>query len=118
MGDPNTATYDGYRCDFFKRAATDDSRIVRFDNGSGTILTSFVNAEYAAGDKVGASMIGTTITTYVYTGGTWNQVDTFSDATYASGKIGLSSLGATPGRQDDFGGGTVVAGTTVAWITA
>lgn len=85
--------------------------IYRVDSGAFTILNSQVDSSgiWAATDKVGIEIIGTTIKLYRFIS-TWSNVNTNSgDATYSAANfIGLRSVGATE-TFDDFGGGTIAA---------
>jgi hypothetical protein len=62
-------------------------------------------ATIAVGDQVGASMIGSTITAYV----NGVAVATWTDASYASGNLGLGFWTRnSTARLEDFGGGSPV----------
>jgi hypothetical protein len=108
-------TTDGYAC-YFNFSGTDDALICRVDNDSLVGLGSAIvpPAPYANGDKLGLEVIGSTVAAYVFQSGSWTQLGTRSDGTYsAAGKIGvrLADSGANA-KIDDFGGGTVIGGTT------
>lgn len=81
----------------------------RWDNDSFTLLGSTIS-DSAAYTAIGADMIGSTLTGYRETSGTWTAFATRTDATYtAAGYIGMRVANTTI-RLDDFGGGTVVTG--------
>jgi hypothetical protein len=105
-------TTDGYACYFDFSAANDGALLCRVDNDSlvGLGATIVPPAPYAAGDKLGLEVIGSTLAAYVYQSGAWSQLGTRTDSTYtAAGKIGIRvSDSGTNATLDDFGGGTVV----------
>lgn len=92
--------------------------ISRWNVGVETVLKSGSSA-YASGDKIGASVIGSTITIYKDTGAGFVFVDSTVDGSPISGS---SQIGASFENNsvtgDDFGGGAVVSGTGLAWIRA
>lgn len=65
----------------------------------------------SAGDKIGLEVIGTSLTLYHFTSGSWvSRVTGTDSAITGSGYIGLEfSSNITAGTLDDFGGGTHVA---------
>lgn len=103
---PGTATADGYALNWFNDVIT----VRRLDNNTFTTLGAGISQTGpASGNKLGVSMIGSTITPYVDTGGGWTALSTRTDATYSNaGVIGAN----TDGTFDDFGGGTVVVADT------
>ena len=106
--DVNTATWDGYG--LLHDIASSQWQLRRYTNGVSTVIATS-SVAISAGDKVGLSVIGTTLSGYRYTAGSWNQtpIVTTTDATYAlAGKIGFE-FDDTTGRMDDFGGGTYIA---------
>ncbi len=103
---PNTTSSDGYS--FFSASST-TAEFYRHDNNSYTKLGATVTGlSWATGDGLGLEVVGSTLTGYKRTSGTWASVSTRSDSTYTtSGYIGMYVDGATH-RVDNFGGGTVV----------
>lgn len=85
--------------------------ISRSDAGVGTQLGASVSQTISSGDKAGLSIVGSTITVYYNTAGTWNTITTRTDSTYTgNGSIGWYIPGNTQdGRFDDFGGGTLAS---------
>ena len=78
-----------------------------------TWLASAGAPAWAAGDKGGFSVAGTTLRAYRYTGGTWGQLATVEDSSItAAGYCGIGTSDYTVARFDDFGGGDAV--TTLA----
>lgn len=72
---------------------------------------------FAAGDKLGVRMVGTTLTVYRYTAGAWNQtpVASVTDATLTgAGSIGfyIQDGGTNTVSIDNFGGGNYVSAPT------
>lgn len=101
---------NGYCLDLFLNNTQWEYRIYRIDAGSLTQLGSTVNGTLTAGDTLGISVVGTAITGYQKTGGTWSTILSQTDATYSGvGYIGMWSDGTTT-KTDDFRGGTVVTG--------
>lgn len=89
-------------------------------NHVGAVIGAEVEQAIAAGDKVGAEIIGYTIVGYRYTGGAWAAVLSRTDAgsTWgAAGYIGTYLTVSALMRLDDFGGGTVITGGTVEPIS-
>lgn len=90
-------------------AGNDQWTIQKMTTGDTVILSSLSSQELGAGDAIGISVIGSTITAYYKaSGGSWASKGTATDSTYASaGKIGLLT-GYDDFVGDDFGGGTMV----------
>jgi hypothetical protein len=107
------STGDGYQAFVSKLAGTDKVQLIRIDNTVGTVLTpDTLTQEFADGESLGLEIIGSTLTAYRKSGGTWTSIGNRSDATYGSAghlSFGWSDSGAFPGRFDDFGGGTVTS---------
>lgn len=94
---------------FSRSAGTDEVALFRVDGGAATQLGATISQEFSAGDSVGMSIIGSTLTAYRQNGGTWASLGTRTDTTYsAAGYVGLLVVGTTA-RIDNFGGGTEVA---------
>ena len=105
----DVATIDGYIAVIGVASDTDVQQFYRFDNYAFTQLGANVTDEFAAGESLGAEMIGSTLALYNKVGGTWTQLATRTDTTYgAAGYIGLLSTSTTI-RVDNFGGGTIAA---------
>lgn len=110
---------DGYNLSYVFGTGLQFYRMV---DSSFTQLGSTVVQVVAAGDSFGLSVIGTTLEGwYKPSAGAWTSIGTRSDGNITgSGKIALAITGGsgTPTRLDDFGGGSIATGITVAWITA
>lgn len=105
-------TFDGYAVALVPASGTDQVAFFRIDNGVPTQLGATISQEVAAGESLGLEVNSTTLTAYYKTGGSWSSLGTRTDSTYsAAGRIGLLSADTSP-RINDFGGGTIVAGTT------
>lgn len=109
------ATLDGYMVDFQRVDANPgcDMKIFRIDNDANTQLGSTVSETGGAlvtGNELGADVVGTTITGYIFRSGAWGSViSNTGDANYGSaGLIGMASTDSTA-RMDDFSGGTTAA---------
>jgi hypothetical protein len=113
MANPGSGTLDGY---WFYPSLNDDTSglLERWDNGSRTTLGATFTCQKAAGDKLGAEMIGDQLVAYRWTsGGGWATLATRTDGTYtAAGFIGWMNTrrAAFANTLDDFSGGTVGAG--------
>ena len=115
MANPNLGTLQGYRLRVFFLAAGDVLRVQRIDNDALTDLGDRNPASnLVSGDAVGVSMVGNTITVYTKQSSVWAAVGTtLTDSTYAgAGWIGLAGITGWVG--DDFGGGTISSGLTIA----
>lgn len=72
------------------------------------LSTTFTGA-FVVGNKFGIEAIGTQISFYQFSGGSWAQRVTATDATWASGKIGFfGTQNAANTHMDDFGGGSAI----------
>lgn len=88
--------------------------IDRTENGTGTQLGATISQTWSNGDSLGGEVIGSTITMYRKTGGTWSSVANRSDSNVtAAGFVGFY-LENSGSRIDNFGGGTVGAARPVA----
>jgi len=106
------STLDGYGLELQVVAGTDTVAIIRIDNGTGTVLGSAVGQEIGAGDALGLEIIGNTLMLYRKpSGGSWATLGSLqTDSTYPNaGKLELLLVN-TVVRVDDFGGGTIPAG--------
>jgi len=103
---------DGYKLGHKYVAAGNDSfKFYRSDNGADTQIGATIYSNIVQGDKLGLEIVGSTLTPYIYTSGAWSALETRTDTTYsAAGYIGICPTTSTP-RLDDFGGGTIAAGT-------
>lgn len=109
IADGGLTTVDAYRVVAQKAAGASNDiwRVARLDNTVQTVLGANIIQEFSAGDGLGIEMVGSTITVYWKTGGTWTSLGTRTDTTYtAAGNIGMLMDTTTP-RVNDFGGGTV-----------
>lgn len=87
---------------------TQNLRIRKFVSGSATDLNNATVA-VAAGEKLGVECIGTTLTAYLFSGGSWSSVLTTTDTSIsAAGALGVTIQNGIA-RLDDFAGGQVVA---------
>ncbi len=105
----NTASRNGYIFNVNNNTTPFVCSISSVAGGTPTQLGATFNQTFADGDKIGASVIGNTISAYIFTGGAWSLLTTRTDSTYTgSGKIGFYSdyFGRT---FDDFGGGAYVS---------
>ena len=74
------------------------------------IGATFTPHTLAAGEQLGASVIGTTISGYYGVGGAWTLVDSRTDASISgAGTIGLGADESVTTVLDNFGGGAIVA---------
>lgn len=106
----NVTTMDGYGISVTE-AATDTWSIIIMTNGVVSSLGATFNQEVANGDSIGVECIGSTIAAlYKPSAGSWTQLTTRTDTTYAAaGYIGLG-FSDTTARMGNFSGGNVVAG--------
>jgi hypothetical protein len=87
-------------------------KVIRWD-GSANQLGADVSVTFSDGDSIGIERIGSGIEVYRKTGGTWSSIATRTDGTYTSaGYVWLGVGSGTSESLDDFGGGTIAAGTT------
>lgn len=102
-----TGSYDGYG---LGALANNDWEVRRIDNEVSTVLGATATQAIANGDKIGFEAIGDTLKGYIYTGGSWTEVLSRTDAAYGSaGHLGFyATAEVVTWRYDDFGGGTVV----------
>lgn len=109
----SVTTVDGYSLAYNMESGTDTLRVFRVDNGVGTQLGATINQEVGAGDRIGLSIVGSTLTIYHDSGSGFTSLGTRSDGTYtATGRIG-AYIWNTTARIDDFGGGDYVPATAV-----
>lgn len=100
---------DGYTAFYSYQAATDNIKIYEVTNNAATQLGATISQDFAAGDKFGLEVIGSTIKVYRDDGTGWAEVASRTDATHsAAGNIAME-IEKTVARFDDFGGGTVAA---------
>lgn len=105
-------TYDGYQVDVFTSASQNALiRVYRVDNGTLTQLGADVTSEdFNAGDKLGVSCVGSTISVYHHNGTSWSLVTTRTDSTYQEAGyvgMGLTDSASGAGRLDDFAAGAI-----------
>jgi len=103
LADPGLTTMDGYVVHF---GIDNIVRVNRVDNLVATQLGSDILHDSVDGDKIGAEMVGTTITPYYDSGFGWTALSTRTDSTYTAGFIGWE-LSKTGQRADDFSGGAI-----------
>lgn len=115
-------TWDGYQLRYsHEAAAADEVGIFRMDDTADTLLGTQVTQTLAAGDALGFEMIGDTLKGYYKpAAGAWTELLSRTDSTYdPAGNLGVMiAEGSSPIVLNDFGGGTVSAGTGLAWIRA
>ena len=106
-----TSGWNGYGMLF---APSNTWQLRRYTGGSSTVLASGTQVA-SAGDSVGFSVIGNTLTAwYKPAVGSWSSVATVTDNTYAgAGPIGIE-LGDSTVRLDNLAGGSTVNNTTPA----
>lgn len=95
------------------QAATDTWTLWKSVSGTQTQLGASASQNLAAGESQGCEAISTAIAGYRKSGGSWSQVLSRTDsAVSGSGNIG-GVIQQTTAITDDFGGGTVVTGSSV-----
>jgi len=123
VASPASGSMAGYVLDYVgvTGAANDTWDIYKFTSDAGALLGSLGTQEVSAGDKIGFEVVGSGATVtcrgWYYNGSSWAQVgsdqtDSTGTRITAAGFIGIeASPLSSPGRADDFGGGTVVVPT-------
>jgi hypothetical protein len=105
---PGTSTYDGYLLSVVTAGSPNTWDILKVTDGVEVSVGGNVSQNIANGDKIGFEAIGSTLTGYLFTAGSWSQVIQRTDSTYAgAGLIGAYFTAGTTWAGDDFGGGTV-----------
>lgn len=108
LGARYTSTGNGYKIDW---QAPSRIRVFRDDAGVRTQLGADITQTVVAGDSIGFSIIGSTITVwYKAAAGSWTSLGTRTDATYSAGgrlQLGQWLSADVASTIDDFGGGTV-----------
>ena len=104
------SSLDGYQVQYLYIASgTDQIYILRLEGASNTQLGATISQDFSNGDSLGIEAIGSAITAYRKTGGTWASLGSRTDTTYtAAGHIGMGGDDSTS-LLDNFGGGTVAA---------
>ena len=107
VANPGVASaVDGYM--IVANDSTSLAQIWRYDNSVATKLGADISQTWTDGDGFGADVVGSTITVYRKSAGSWSSLGTRTDTTYtAAGYIGAQCQNSGV-RADDFGGGTVV----------
>lgn len=99
------AAQNGYRISHFT-----GSILLQTVTGGGTSNLASASLTLAAGDSMGISCVGTLITGWTKIGaGAWTAFGSATDATYASGNIGVVAQAAGL-NLDEFGGGAIASG--------
>jgi hypothetical protein len=113
--DFGTTTPDGYEVRLiFHPAGTDVVQVYEVTDNNRTQLGADISQNFADGDALGASVIGSTITVYrLPSGGAWTSLGTRTDGTHTgAGRLGItitdSNAPTVVGVFDQFGGGTAV----------
>lgn len=114
-------TIDGYNVRLTKLSGTDTIVMNRIVNGALTALHT-TNQEVSAGDSIGISAIGSTISYYYKaSAGAWTLLGSVTDTTYTAAGYNAVGIGGTAPSVaiDDFGGGVVkpLDGTTSVTLT-
>lgn len=109
---PTSGTFSGYMARV--HSSTGEPELVRFDAGTPTTLDTAIGVTPVAGDKIGLSCIGSTISIWYAPAGVWPgaATKTVTDATYGSAGaicVSINQTGANSNGFDDFGGGTLGA---------
>lgn len=107
-------TIDGYAVRITKQSggADDTLEIYRITNLAATLLAS-VTQEFSNGDGFLGRRTGTTLELDYYNGSTWSNVLSTTDATYSTGGVKGMTIASSTARVDEFGGGTLSAGSAV-----
>jgi hypothetical protein len=105
---PNASNITGYSLQCRPWQAT-ECLIQRVDNSTDSITLTSIDQTMTTGDSIGLKIVGSTLTAcFKASGGSWTQIGTTTDATYAtSGKIGVRTLDESNLGFDDFGGGSL-----------
>jgi hypothetical protein len=107
--DPSSSQ-TGYFVSMVTQGGTDTVSVDRFTGFSFTGIGADYSQEFSAGDKLGASIVGTTISVYRHNGTSWSLLFTRTDSTYSTGNyIGISNEDGT-GEYDNFYGGAISEG--------
>ncbi|HEU5004945.1 MAG TPA: hypothetical protein VFT49_02540 [Candidatus Saccharimonadales bacterium] len=102
---PNTSNFSGYSLDWESGSFLG---ILKTVNGTTTVLATGTAATQIAGNRMGISVVGSTITAYIDTGSGWVQAAQATDSSVVGvGTIGISAVSQND-RIDDFGGGAVI----------
>jgi hypothetical protein len=104
---PGTGGVDAY---FMQYTGSGSWGVFRLTNASASSIVGG-SVSLGTGDKIGLQCVGSTLSGYAYSGGSWSLLGSTTDATYsAAGYCGLAVNGGTGGGQlDDFYFGTVSA---------
>lgn len=105
---------DGYSSDLrITGGGVHTTRILRFDDGNGTELTSRTDITWLAGDELGCRAMGSTIKLFRKSAGTITELLSTDDVTYPG--MGYVGFGMTDQNAvlDDFGGGNAFLETSV-----
>lgn len=89
----------------YNSGGTDTVTLRKHVSGSGSTLGTD-NFELTTGDKLGLSIVGTSLKVWKYTSGAWSLVRTVVDSSLSTGVIGVYQTD-TGERLDDFGGGAL-----------
>jgi hypothetical protein len=106
---PDSGNENNYFLHVQKAAGTDSCQLWKTVGHTQTQLGASASQEVSAGESVGIEAIGTAITFYRKSSGTWASVFSRTDSSVTgAGYVGLVIQNAVA-RFDDFSGGTVVA---------
>lgn len=100
------AFYDHYGFFATLQAGTDTLALWKSVGSAYTKISVDVSQEFNVGDKIGIKVVGTTISGWFFTAGSWSKVAEVTDSSVsAAGHIGMA-CDLTVSRMVDFGGGT------------
>lgn len=114
---PDSASLNAYIAILTSRTATDEINLWKIVNNAWTVISGpITTTEFANGDQLGLEAISTTITVYRHNGTSWASVTSVVNADVTgSGSVGMLMNDTGAGAWlDDFGGGAVSAGGTIA----
>jgi hypothetical protein len=107
LANQNTSAPSYYAATLRKLSGTDTVTIERVVSGTIVAIGSAITTEFAAGDGLGITCVGSVIASWKRSGGNWILLDARNDGTItAGGYIGIESRQVA--RLDDFGGGNYV----------
>jgi hypothetical protein len=102
------AAPNGYRILFTDNGAGSDTlQLYRVNGGVFTQLGSTFTGTIASAQKIGIDAVGTTISAYSTTTGTWSTRVTATDSAWTTGSLAI--ITTANDSLDDFGGGAAVA---------
>ena len=97
----NVPTTNGYYVSYVRQSGTDTMYLRRSSGGTPTTIGSWAQ-EVAAGNRIGISAVGSTITAYIDTGSGWTVVGSVTDANFNTAGALLLDIYNTTARVDDL----------------